>query len=215
MGKKLTQAELKDLIDKFASGQLPSVKLVVTLIEQGLAKRKTMSGQEFRLCRRRADMTQRELSILMGVTERQIYRWEHDETEIPTSAAYLVEAMVEAPCYVQRHVYVETKMLPGSDRSKFSKDHTGYFDTLHQFSTLLADGTPDSASRPKSLVIDLPLLRKKLRKDINDIAKLLGVHTDTLVDWAEGIASPTDMELLLLSFLDMQEPEMGSAVYYI
>ena len=151
----------------------------------------------------------------MGVTERQIYRWEHDETEIPTSAAYLVEAMFEAPCYVQRHVYVETKILPNKDKTRLGKDGKSMYDTFHAYANLMTDGNNDDESRQKRLVIDLPLLREKLRKDVNDIAKLLSVHPDTLVDWAEGIASPTEMELLLLSFLDMQEPEMGSAVYYI
>lgn len=58
-------------------------------------ERKSLSGREFRFLRHEINLTQQNLSALLGVDVQTVGRWEREETEIPGPAQGLIRLLYQ------------------------------------------------------------------------------------------------------------------------
>src|SRR4051812_30443702 len=58
------------------------------LIAEALVARGIRTGEEFVFVRKSADLAAADVARLFGVRPETVWRWEHDESEIPRTAAY-------------------------------------------------------------------------------------------------------------------------------
>jgi DNA-binding transcriptional regulator YiaG len=67
------------------------------LIADALVARGVRTGAEFVFVRKSADLKAVDVAELFGVRPETVWRWEHDETEIPRTAAYALGQLYKHP----------------------------------------------------------------------------------------------------------------------
>lgn len=67
------------------------------LLADALVERGVRTGAEFVFVRKSADLKATEVADLFGVRPETVWRWEHDQTEIPRTAAYALGQLYKHP----------------------------------------------------------------------------------------------------------------------
>lgn len=68
-----------------------------TLIADALVARGVRTGEEFVFVRKSTDLKAVDVAELFGVRPETVWRWEHNQTEIPRTAAYALGQLYQHP----------------------------------------------------------------------------------------------------------------------
>jgi DNA-binding transcriptional regulator YiaG len=67
------------------------------LVAEAIVARGIRTGEEFVFVRKTADLAAADIARLFGVRPETVWRWEHDEHEIPRTAAFALAQLYKAP----------------------------------------------------------------------------------------------------------------------
>lgn len=201
----MTRTQLKRLpvdeaIELYKSGKLSNVDYALYCLERGLMDWPEVTKDGLRSLRRKYDLTQKEMALLLGVSQQTIMRWEGQAETVPAPIRLVIRKMDSSMDEFLGHL----QLMPGHPEyaKEFRKKFNAEMREVEKDNAItpleLSGDDEESLLATRSEIINL---RRRLSMSRGEFAQFLHVSPSSVDKWENGTSRPLGVVEIFLKIL--------------